>query len=182
MTSSSQIVVGVAGRIGSGKTAVSRFVEMEFGFQYLRYSQVLADWFHADPADKVLLQSVGGQVMTGAGQHELNRRLIAKIDRLRDAVVDGLRHPVDYESLRDAFGERFFLVYVDTPAAIRFERLIARFQTYEEFREADNRAVEGHIDSLKPLASVVLSGAAASEQLASAIRTFVFDFREGMVA
>jgi Ni2+-binding GTPase involved in maturation of urease and hydrogenase len=84
MHASSKIVVGVAGRIGSGKTAVARHIERDFGFQYLRYSQVLADWLQEDPSDKVRLQLVGGAVMAGTGQHELNSRLISMVDRSRD--------------------------------------------------------------------------------------------------
>ena len=39
-----RIVVGVTGRIGSGKTAVARHLAELLGAQYLRYSQILAEW------------------------------------------------------------------------------------------------------------------------------------------
>jgi len=178
MPGSSKIVVGVAGHMGSGKTSVARRFECELGFQYLRYSQVLAEWFETDPADKDRLQSVGGEVMAGQGQVELNRRLIAKIDRSRDAVIDGLRHPTDYESLRAEFGGRFFLVYVDASPQVRFERLAGRFDSYEQFLQSDARAVESHIDSLRPLASVVVTGMNEAEDNRNFIGDLVRDFRK----
>jgi len=73
----SRIVIGVAGRIGSGKSFAAHHLEQHFGFQYLRYSLVLADWFKADPAAKSRLQEVGWGVMSGDRQRELNRRLIS---------------------------------------------------------------------------------------------------------
>ena len=100
MADDAQLVIGVAGRIGSGKSEVAQCLRDRFGFQYLRYSLVLAEWYHADPAAKPQLQELGWNVMSGDGQRELNRRLIAQIDPKRDCAVDGLRHPIDYESLR----------------------------------------------------------------------------------
>lgn len=90
MPDHSPIVIGVAGRIGSGKSVVAHCLERELGFQYLRYSLVLAEWSHADPADKSRLQEIGGEVMAGEGQRALNRLLINRIDRSRDVAVDGL--------------------------------------------------------------------------------------------
>jgi dephospho-CoA kinase len=182
MPESSRIVVGVAGRIGSGKTAVARQIEREFGFQYLRYSQILAEWCETDPADKVRLQSIGGKVMSGVGQLELNRRLIRRIDPARDAVVDGLRHPIDYESLHGQFGDRFFLIFVEAPPGVRFSRLRDRYSTFDRFRKADGHPVESHIDSLQPLAFVTLPGTLPGEPLLASLKSAIFDFREGMVA
>jgi hypothetical protein len=113
-----KLVIGVAGRIGSGKTEVAHLLETSFGFQYLRYSLLLAEWFAEDATAKAKLQQLGWDVMSGDGQHELNRRLISKIDRNRECAVDGLRHPLDFQSLSAEFGTRFALLFVDTPIRI----------------------------------------------------------------
>lgn len=158
-----KLVIGVAGRIGSGKTEIARLLESGFGFQYLRYSLVLADWQRTDPAAKTLLQQVGWAVMSSSRQRELNQRLIAQIDRQRDCVVDGLRHPIDFESLSASFEPCFGLVYVDTPEEIRFQRLKTRFSTYEGFIAADQHPVESKITSLKPVAAAVIAGSLSTE-------------------
>jgi dephospho-CoA kinase len=178
----SRIVIGVAGRIGSGKSFAAHYLEQHFGFQYLRYSLVLADWFKADPTVKSRLQEVGWGVMSGDRQGELNRRLIALIDRKSDCAVDGLRHRIDYESLRSEFASqfsKFSLIYIDTPPEIRFERVHDRYQTYDEFLAADSHPVESNIDALVPLASAVLPGVLPSEQLGVEINRFVEAFRSG---
>lgn len=183
MTETLPIVVGVAGRMGSGKTAIARRIQRDFGFQYLRYSEVLAEWFEHDPDDKSRLQDAGTGVMFGLdGQAELNRRLIARVEPRRDVVVDGLRHPIDYESLQAEFGSRFSLVFVDAPEDVRFRRLVDRFHTHEEFLKADSRPVESHIDSLRSLASVILPGDLSPERTMVALDGLILDLREKRVA
>jgi dephospho-CoA kinase len=178
MPEDSRIVVGVAGRIGSGKTAIAKRIERECGFQYLRYSQVLAEWQHVDPMDKIQLQRIGQEVMDGGRQHELNGRLIDGIDSTRDAVIDGLRHPVDFECLQAEFGPRFSLIFVDTPFEDRFKRRRDRFGSLDEFREADSRSVESHIDSFRPVATLTLSGTMSDEELSKALDGAVRKFRK----
>src|SRR5229473_373683 len=118
-----RLVVGITGRIGSGKTTVGRYLESRYGFQYLRYSEVLAEWLAKDPESKAHLQKVGWEVMAGGMQAELNRRLIARITPDADVGVDGLRHPLDYATLSSSFSESFRLLYLDRPRVQRFERL-----------------------------------------------------------
>ncbi|MGB6130650.1 MAG: AAA family ATPase [Acidobacteriaceae bacterium] len=180
MPNDSQIVIGVAGRIGSGKSVVAHALERDLGFQYLRYSMVLAEWFAVDPNDKTRLQEIGGEVMSGDGQRELNRRLIARIDRGRDVVVDGLRHPTDYESLQSAFASRFALIFVDTPRDIRRARTRERYRTEDAFRAADSRPVEENIDLLRPMAAAVISGTMTAGQLTAELQRLSASFRHGV--
>jgi dephospho-CoA kinase len=179
MADDAQLVIGVAGRIGSGKCQVAQCLRDRFEFQYLRYSLVLAEWYHADPAAKAQLQELGWNVMSGDKQRELNRRLIAHVEAKRDCAIDGLRHPIDYGSLQAAFSSRFFLTYVDTPAEVRFERLRGRYVSYQDFLIGDSHPVESNIDMLIPLASVVLLGALPLEQLRAEVQRLVHEFRSG---
>jgi dephospho-CoA kinase len=164
-----RIVVGVAGRIGSGKTAVAQELARFFGFEYFRYSLVLADWFGANPSDKEYLQEIGGGVMSGEGQLELNRRLIRLIPAGTDSVVDGL----------DAqFRHSFSLIFIETARNIRFERLRGRFSDLHQFEQADAREVESNIDDLKPLASAILPGTLERAEVHATLRSLLTGFRE----
>lgn len=167
------LVIGVAGRIGSGKTTIARLLETDFGFQYLRYSLVLAEWFRTDPSCKSVLQQVGWDVMSGDRQRELNRRLIRQIDRKRDCVVDGLRHPLDLESLSSEFTSRFLFVFIETPAETRFARLSERYTTYTEFVKADSHAVESSIGTLASSADIVLNGSLPTNVLLTQIAELI---------
>jgi dephospho-CoA kinase len=183
MTDTRKLVIGVAGRIGSGKTEVARLLERECGFQYLRYGFVLAEWRNVDPNAKTRLQQIGWEVMSGGeGQRELNKRLIALINPLGDTVVDGLRHQIDFDSLKNAFASRFFLIYVDTPPEIRFARLQKRFATYEDFVIADSHPVESNIDLLISCANAVEPGILPHEELRFELARLLRLFRTGDLA
>src|SRR5690349_12540261 len=118
-----RFILGISGRIGSGKTTAAEYLVQNHGFRYLRYSQVLAEWRSIDPADKVRLQEVGWEVMNGGLQKDLNMQLIARIDKSSNYAIDGLRHPIDYESLRSKFPLEFHLIFINSSAEMRWQRL-----------------------------------------------------------
>lgn len=173
-----RILLGVAGHIGAGKTTLAQFLSSECGFQYLRYSLVLAEWQKLGPASKSDLQELGWRVMSGNSQIELNRILIQQIDRRRDCVVDGLRHIIDYESLKREFAQNFALIFLNAPTEIRFERIGDRFVSYDDFLNADSHQVESNINGLLPFADLVLDGEKSAIEIAEKARTFAFSFRE----
>jgi dephospho-CoA kinase len=158
------IFVGFAGRIGAGKTSAARYLSTRYGFQYTRYSQVLNDWLGAESSGRKTLQEFGWEVMSGGRQAELNARLIAELDRARSAAIDGLRHPIDFECLSQAFGASFRLVFLDAAAQTRFKRK-PRFSTYNDFLAADSQPVEAHIDSLRTLATATIPNEESIEDL-----------------
>ena len=158
------IFIGIAGRRGAGKTSAAQHLSSAFGFQYTRYSQVLKKWL-SDGSDIDRLQDVGWNVMSGGLQVELNSRLIAGLNCSRSAAIDGLRHPIDVKQLSSAFGSSFRLVFLETREQLRFDRQRLRFSTYAAFQSAESHPVEGHIDSLKPLASATISNEDSLEAL-----------------
>jgi dephospho-CoA kinase len=151
-----RLIVGLTGHIGAGKTSVGKYLKDKHGFGYVRYSQVISDWREEDPNAKARLRVVGWEVMSGGQQAELNQRLIARIDSSHSCAVDGLRHPVDVESLTGAFPGKLRLVYLDSPAQTRWQRLLRTYPTFEQFKQADTALVEQHIDSLRDKAFAVL--------------------------
>jgi dephospho-CoA kinase len=106
---------------------------------------------------------LGWEVMAGGRQVELNARLIAGLDRSRSAAIDGLRHSIDFDSLSNAFGASFRLIFLEVRREVRYERLLSRFSGYDAFQAADSAPVEAHIDSLKALASTTISNEASME-------------------
>lgn len=153
---SERLVIGITGRIGSGKTTVGKYLESKYEFQYLRYSAVLAAWLAKDAEIKPHLQEVGWQVMAGGTQAELNRRMTAQIKPDRDVAVDGLRHIVDYETLSRSYSASFRLLYIDSPPQMRFTRLNHKYADVASFQAADSHPVEQYIDSLRAKASAVI--------------------------
>ena len=152
-----RVFVGLAGRIGAGKTAAAKYLSATYGFQYTRYSQILREWLAPDIVGRERLQAFGWEIMAGGRQAELNGRLIAGIDRSRSAAIDGLRHATDFESLAAAFGPSFHMIFVEARGDVRFGRLRSRLSTRESFQTAESQPVEEHIDGLKTRASTIIS-------------------------
>lgn len=175
-----RLVIGITGRIGSGKTTVGRYLESRYGFQYLRYSEVLAEWRTKDPESKTHLQKIGWEVMAGGMQAELNRRLIARIAPDANVGVDGLRHPLDYETLRSSFSESFRLLYLDSPAKLRFERLnqTGKYAAFDSFDAADSHPVEQQIDSLRAYSALVIDNRGSLQDLYAAFDGAISSFRK----
>jgi dephospho-CoA kinase len=159
------IFVGIAGRIGSGKTSAAKYLSSQYGFQYTRYSQVLKDWVSSGEGDRHQLRKVGWDVMAGGLQTELNSRLIAGLDHTRSAAIDGLRHPIDFESLSSAFDGSFRMIFLEARPQYRYERLLSRFPNVAAVQEADSHPVESYIDNLKSRASMMISNEQSLEGL-----------------
>jgi dephospho-CoA kinase len=175
-----RLVIGIAGRIGSGKTSVGHHLNSRYGFQYLRYSQVLSEWLAKDAESKTHLQEVGWKVMAGGMQTELNRRLIAQILPEGDFAVDGLRHPIDHESLKDSFPESFHLVYIESSSKLRWEHLKGRskYADFASFHAVDSHPVEQQIETLRASAARVLKNESSLEVLYSELETAIQEFRK----
>lgn len=174
-----RLVIGITGRIGSGKTTVGKYLNSRHGFQYLRYSAVLAKWRAKD--SQARLQEIGWEVMAGGMQAELNRRLIAQITPGGDVAVDGLRHPLDYESLKKQLSPSFKLLYLDSPQEQRFERLNRRgkYPDWNSFEAADSHPVEQQIESLRANAALVIQNQSSFQDLYLAVDEAMQKFRKG---
>lgn len=173
------IFVGFAGRIASGKTSAATYLTREYGFQYRRYSQVLEEWASASAPDRNRLQHLGWDVMAGGLQVELNARVIAGIDRLRSAAIDGLRHLVDFQSLSSTFGESFEMIFIEAREEHRFERLRTRFSTLAAFKAVDSHPVEAHIDDLRSRASIAIRNDDSPELLYQQLDAWMVTRRSG---
>jgi dephospho-CoA kinase len=177
-----RLVIGITGRIGAGKTSVGKYLESQHGFSYVRYSQVLSDWRAKDPESKAHLQVVGWEVMAGGMQAELNSRLISEVPAESNCAVDGLRHSLDFESLRNA-QPNFFLVYINSPLEVRWRRLQrrdpGRYPTLDDFRRADSHPVEQQIESLRDRAFSIIDNETSIGDLHSAVNEVLIRFRTG---
>ena len=109
---------------------------------------------------------------------ELNARLIAGLDRSRSAVIDGLRHPIDFHCLVYAFGASFRVVFIDAAPETRFKRK-PRFATYDAFLAADLQPVEAYIDGLRPLAAAAISNQESLEGFYQRLDRWVAAYEKG---
>jgi len=118
--------------------------------------------------------------MASGMQAELNRRLVSQIVSERDVAIDGLRHSLDYDTLRDSYSSSFYLLFVDSSPQLRFERLNAKgkYADFASFEAADSHPVEQRIDSLRINAALVIENDGSLEHLYTIVDETISRFRK----
>lgn len=159
--------IGISGPVGAGKTTAARYLSISYGLSYLRYSEILAEMLGQEKTNRSALRDFGWQVMSSGQQKILNEMLLSMMTIGTDHVIDGLRHPVDLETLSSQSDQPFYLLYVDASPTIRWPRVKGRdgFQSWEEFKAHDCHEVESKLPYLKEKAYKVLLNEGTSQAL-----------------
>jgi dephospho-CoA kinase len=166
-------VIGLAGKMGSGKTAVSDHLHKKHGAKQMRFSQILLDVLtrlHL-PGSRENLQKLGYALRTAVGESVIvdafKKDLAA--EKAQVLVVDGVRYPNEVDLVRSFPGS--VLLYLDAPQKVRYERCVKRGEkgeaniSFEEFVAAENRATESHLDEIKDLADYCIGNEGPREEL-----------------
>lgn len=119
-----QIVIGLTGEIGTGKTTLAEYLRFKHGFKSLRYSQVIRKLYSCDDS-RATLQNLGSDIARSAEkQRQLSLEIIREIEAHPNVnyVVDGLRHKIDLDTLSEHFGNRFTLFAIQSTFTNKFHR------------------------------------------------------------
>ena len=151
----SRKVIGISGRISSGKTTAARYLEGR-GYGYGRFSMVLKKMLEAEgmQVDRDSLQELGARVHRDPGQRWLSKQLLKLMPETGDLVVDGLRFPEDHAFLVETFGPAFLHVHITAGSETRRARYVQLGYAAVEFDKADHHDVEAESSSLGALAHV----------------------------
>jgi len=140
------VIIGLTGRIASGKGEVAEFLKKK-GFKYYTISQKIRETAAIIklPIKRESLQDLGNLVRKHEGAGAWIKRIIAENlndIKNRDYLIDGIRNPGEIEELKKT--GNFVLVSIDAPFEIRYERVLKRNKDsdpkeYEEFVKIDAR-------------------------------------------
>ncbi len=139
------MIIGLTGSLAAGKGVVSDFLK-EKGFVYLS----LSDEVRAlAKENKIEITRKNLQDFANKKREEDNSGFFAKIvtDKIKNqqyekAIVDGIRNPAEINELKKL--KNFFLISVDAPQQLRFQRIIERNREsdpsiWDEFLRTDAR-------------------------------------------
>jgi dephospho-CoA kinase len=116
------------------------------------------------------MQEVGWAVMSSGRQAELNAQLVLRVNRMRNTVIDGLRHPVDFDYLSQFFGRAFRLIFVRADRSVRLQRSLSGLGSVAAFEKSEQQPVESFIDELLPFSFAAVSNNGPLEHLHSELR------------
>jgi len=137
------MIIGLTGRIAAGKGQIVNYL-LEKGFSYTTISNLVRE----EAAKRGIgitrenLQNLGNEVRKEEGANAWIKRLVSNIKENEEYIVDGIRNSAEVEELRKQ--RYFFLISVDAPQKIRFERMLKRAKpsdpkTWDDFLSIDKR-------------------------------------------
>lgn len=168
-----KLVVGISGRIGSGKSVVSGYLQKRYGGSCHMFSQILMDILERLhlPQERLSLQKLGVALRSELGEDVLVKALKADLeeDTSEILIIDGIRYPNEVYMLRNF--EKNILISVTAPGEVRYERVRLRGErgeqnvSFEEFKEADRRMTERFLDEIAEKADYVVENTGSLEDL-----------------
>jgi hypothetical protein len=162
------LVIVVAGRIGSGKTETARYLSEKLGCPLIRSGALLQQVMGAPPMNEIGRREFQARALDFIQKEGGPERLAAAIEtRVTEigaerCVIDGIRHLSTYENLLTRFGGRGSLMFVQTPPDVAYEMYRNREEhgaltfSYRDFLEIYDAPVEAEIPSLGRRAQVYI--------------------------
>ncbi len=139
------MIIGLTGSLAAGKEVVSDFFK-EKNFVYFSLSQEVRSVAKERGIEltRKNLQDLGNELRETEGIGVLAKRILNKIKENSNPniIVDGIRNPAEIDVLKEL--NNFFLIAVDAPKKIRFDRFVKRNREsdpkiWEEFLKVDAR-------------------------------------------
>jgi dCMP deaminase len=140
------MIIGLTGKNGSGKTAVSEYLKSR-GFEYFSLSDEIREELRIrqQKITRELLIEVGNELRNKYGPGVLAERILNRLEEDRNCVIDSIRNPSEVNVLRRRKG--FALLALEAEQTVRFERSRKRgresaAQTLDQFVEEEARELE----------------------------------------
>ncbi|RLI93764.1 MAG: hypothetical protein DRO94_04460 [Candidatus Altiarchaeales archaeon] len=168
-----KLVIGLTGRMGSGKTSVSKYLSRKYGASEMRFSQILMDILdrlylehrreNLQKLGECVRKALGMDVIVNAFENDLRNENSDII------VVDGIRYKNEVDMLR-RFRDNV-LIFIDAPARLRYERCRKRGEkgessiNFKEFLMAEKRETERYIDEIGEVADYRIENIGTLEDL-----------------
>lgn len=138
------MIIGLTGTMASGKDAVADILKKK-GYVYFSLSDEVRLEAQARKIEMTRenLQNLGNEMRKAEGNSVLAQRVLMKIsDPKKNYVVNGIRNPAEVAELKNWPG--FYLISVDAPQDLRFQRLMTRNRPsdpkiFYQFMKADNK-------------------------------------------
>src|SRR5262245_37132530 len=159
------MILGVAGLYASGKGEAVQFLVAR-SFAAFSLSDVIREELarRGERESRERMIEVGNALRAAGGAGALAERLLPRLQRDRNTVIDSIRHPAEVEVLRRV-SSRFRLIWIDAAEEERLTRIRARA------RDGD----PGSLEELRRLEGRELGGADASGQQLLAVRALADD-------
>lgn len=169
--------LGIAGRIGSGKTTFARGAAARLGFRRIGFGdhiRAIAQSRGLNSSDRAVLQELG-QTLVSADPHAFLASLLSRADYrpAENVVLDGIRHVEiwrEVAALAGREGSRALLVLLTLPDGDRRPRVASRGMDWETAVASDKHASEADLEHrIGPMADLILDGRLSEKRLIDSV-------------
>ncbi len=160
------MILGIAGLYASGKGEAVTFLR-ERSFAAFSLSDVIREELarRGERESRERMLELGNALRAAEGPGALAERLLPKLQRDRNTVIDSIRHPGEVELLRAAT-QQFRLIWIDAAEALRLERIRGRGRSGDPTGLAELRRLEGReLGSDDPAAQQLLAVRALADDV-----------------
>lgn len=167
-------IIGLAGRIASGKETAGRYLIKKTKADKVRFSDPLRqtlDLFGV-PQSRENMQALSTFLRQTYDEEAIAKAIfkLATTSPAPVSIIDGVRRFADIKIFADL--DNFYLIYIDTKQKTRYERMVARKENpgeaemaFAEFQKKDNAESEQQIEGLKKDADFVIDNNGNLEEL-----------------
>jgi dCMP deaminase len=130
-------VVAIVGLCGSGKTIASNYF-VKKGYNYIRFGQITLDevkrqvGLKSDPALEKKIREDFRKKHGMAAFAILNKSKIDNLLKKGNVVVDGLYSWSEYKYMKNAYGDKFSVISIQSSPELRYQRLASRLKIDEK--------------------------------------------------
>lgn len=162
---SKKVVIGVAGKLASGKGTVTKYLVETYHAEKTRSSDPLRETLDIFdiPQSREHLDSLSTFLRSTYGENTI-ANAVARVLRQASAEVvifDGMRRLVDIETIRSF--EHSLFIYVHAEQPLRYQRCKGRNEnvgddtmSFDVFREKDDEEPQQQIEALREYADIII--------------------------
>ncbi len=180
------LVIGISGKIGSGKSSAAEYIAKKFSAPVLKFSDVLLEILRllSLPEERENFQRLGKALREAFGEDIIARALRTKIEKMNSKaiVLDGVRYKSEAEFVKSF--PQGYLIYIQAEPEVRYSRVVKRAsrgeeeKSFSQFLQMEKADTESHFHEVKALADFVVENNSSLEELHTKLDSIIEKIQE----
>jgi len=152
------MLIGITGKIGSGKSRIAKHIETKYGFRRLSTSDLLKSILKSKNIEpsRENLQDIGDNVIRTIGGSGFMAIMLVNLPS-ENYQIDSIRHLDALHYMKKKYGPDFVNIFVDTTENTRYSRTEKQYENFEYFKKIDSANTEKEIELIKSQSDFIIN-------------------------